>query len=138
MVESVTVTTRVADQLRSLSGFDVAQFGPRSDVPVGDSMMIADCLELLRSASVAVLSVGLSSGVSDGSSCLARVAALNVSFTAVATQLRTHILINYTNLSTPAARGTMCEMVNNDLRLWVRDIVRFARKVRSEVVPPPS
>ena len=84
MGESVNVTARVADQLRSRSGFDVAQLEPRSDVPVGDSMMIADRLELLRSAIVAVLSVGLSSGVSDDSACLARVAALSASFTAVA------------------------------------------------------
>ena len=52
--ESVNVTARVADQLRSLNGFDVALFGPRSDVPVGDSIMITECLELLRSAIAAV------------------------------------------------------------------------------------
>ena len=77
MGESVNVTSRVADQLRSLSGFDVAQFGPRSDVPVGDSIMIADRLEVLRSAILAVLSVGLASDVGDGTACLARVAALS-------------------------------------------------------------
>ena len=101
--ESVNVTSRVADQLRSLSGFGVAQFGLRSDVPVGDSIVIADRLELLGSAIVAVLSVGLASDVGDHSVCLARVAPLFASFTAVAAQCRTHVLNNYTNLSTPAA-----------------------------------
>ena len=34
--ESVNVTVIVADQLWSLSGFDVAYFGPRLDVTVCD------------------------------------------------------------------------------------------------------
>ena len=63
MGESVNFNPRVADQLRSVRGFDVAQFGSRSGVPVCDSIMIADRLELLRSAIVAVSSVGLSSDV---------------------------------------------------------------------------
>ena len=110
--ESVKVTSRVADQLRSPNGFDVAQFGPRSDVPVGDSIMIADRLELLRLAIVAVLSVGLASDVVEVSACLARLAALSASFTAAAAQLRTHVLNNYTNLSTPAARGIMLSLIH--------------------------
>ncbi len=133
--ESVNVTPRVADQLRSLSGFDVAQFGPRSDVPVADSIMIDDHLELLRSAIVAAFSAGLASDVSDDSACLARVAALSASSTAVAAYLRTHVLINYTNLSTPAARGVICDMINHDLRVWVQDLVRFAYQVHPEVYP---
>ena len=69
--------------------------------------------------------------------CLARVAAFSASFTVVAAQLRTRILNNYTNLSTPAARGVMCDMVNNDPRLWVNELVRFVHQVRPDVVPPP-
>ena len=136
--EPVKVTSRVTDQLRSLSGFDVAQFGPRSDVPVSDSIMTADRLELFRSAIVAVLSIGLASGVGDDSACLARVAALCASFTAAAAELRAHILKNYTNLSTSAARGVICDMVNHNLRLWVQELVRFANQVRPEVIPPPA
>ena len=135
--ESVNVTALGHNQLRSLSGFDVAQFGPRSDVPVGDSILIADRLELLRSAILTVLSAGLSSDVVDDSAGLARVAALCASFTAVVAQRRTYIFNNYTNLSTPAARGVMCDMVNNDPRLWVNELVRFVHQVRPDVVPPP-
>ena len=100
--------------------------------------MIADRLELLRSAIVPVLSIGLASGVGDDSSCLARVAALSASFTAVAAQLRTHILNNYASLSTPATQGVMCDIVNHDLRLWVQELVRFAHQVRPEVIPSPA
>ena len=104
---------------------------------MGDSSMITDRLELPWSAIAAVLFVGLSSGVSDDSSCLARVAALSACFTTVAVQLRRHILTNYTNPSTPADRGVMREMVVNDLRSWVHDLVRLAHQVRPEVVLPP-
>lgn len=31
----------------------------------------------------------------------------------------------------------MRDMVNHDLRLLVKDLVRFANQVHSEVVPPP-
>ena len=107
-------------------------------MPVGDSILIADRLELLRSAIVVVLSMGHASGVGDDRACLARVEALSASFTAAAAQFRTHILTNYTNLSTPAARGVMCDMVNHDLRLWLQELVRFAHHVRPEVIPPPA
>ena len=104
----------------------MAQFGPRSDVPVADSIMIDDHLELLRSAIVAAFSAGLASDVSDDSAYLARVAALIASFTAVAAQRRAHVLNNYTNLSAPTAWAVMRDMVNHDPRLWMEDLVRFA------------
>ena len=108
MGKSVNVTSRVAGQLRSLSCFDMAQFGPRSDMPVGDSIMIADRLELLRSAIVAVLSVGLASDVGDDSACLAQVVARSTSFTAVAAQLRTYVL---SKLHQPLdTRGPRCSV----------------------------
>ena len=111
VAESVNVTSRVADQLRSLSCCDVAKFGPHSKEPVGNSIMIAERLELLRSPNVAVLSVGLAFDVGDDSACPARVAALSAFFTAVAAPLRTHVLNNYTNLYTPAVGGVMCATV---------------------------
>ena len=67
---------------------------------------------------------------------MARVAALST-FTEVAAQPRTHILNNYNNLPTAAARGVMREMVNHDLHLWVHKLVRFAHQARPEVVLPP-
>ena len=84
MGESVDVTSRVADQPRSAIGFDVAQCEPPSDLPVGDSIAIADRLELRRSAIVAVPSIGVASGVDDGRACLAWVEVLSASFTAAA------------------------------------------------------
>lgn len=57
--------------------------------------MIAGRLELLRSAITTALSVGLSSGVSDDGSWLARVVAPSTLFAVLAAQLRTHILNYY-------------------------------------------
>ena len=108
---SVNVTSRVADQLRSLSCCDVAKFGPHSKEPVGNSITIADCLELRRSPIVTVLSVGLGSDVGDDSACPAQVAAISPSFTTVAAPLRTHVFNDYTNLYTPAVGGVMCASV---------------------------
>ena len=67
MGEGVHVTARVAAQLRSLSDFDVAQYGPRSHGDFIPDIMITDRLECLRSALVAILTIGLSSDI-----CVAR------------------------------------------------------------------
>ena len=116
MGESVNVTARVADQLRSLRGFDRAQFRPRSDAPVGDSIMIADraIVVVLSPARWALVRRQRRYFVPGSGGC---------SFTEVASQLRPHIFNNYNDLSTPAARGVMSEMVNHDLRLWLHELV---------------
>ena len=67
--EGVQVTARVAAQLRSLSDFDVAQYGPRSHGDFIPDIMIADRLECLRSALVAILTIGLSSDIADDVPC---------------------------------------------------------------------
>ena len=68
--DGVHVTVRVAAQFRSLSDFDVAQYGPRSHGDFISDIMIADHLECLRSALVAILTIGLTSEVADDVPCL--------------------------------------------------------------------
>ena len=88
------MTARVAAQLRSLSDFDVAQYGPRSHGDFIPDIMIADRLECLRSALVAILTIGLSSDIADDVPCLQRVNTISESFTSAAASLRTHTLCN--------------------------------------------
>ena len=57
MGESVNVAARVAGQLRSISDFEVTQFDPRTDGAPEGCLMVADRLELVRSALIGVLSV---------------------------------------------------------------------------------
>ena len=56
MGEAIHVTANVASQLRSFSSFDVGAYGPRVNGPIGHSLMVADRLDLLRLAVVAILS----------------------------------------------------------------------------------
>ena len=58
--EDVNVTTSVATQLRAISDFDVRAYGPRAEGMVEHLLMVADRLDFLRQALVAVLSVGFS------------------------------------------------------------------------------
>ena len=71
--EAIHVTANVASQLRSFSFFDVGAYGPRVEGPIMHSLMVADRLDLLRLAVVAIFSVGLSPGVADNLPCLVRV-----------------------------------------------------------------
>ena len=52
--EAIHVTANVASQLRLFSSFDVGAYGPRVDGPIGHSLMVADRLDLLRLAVVAI------------------------------------------------------------------------------------
>ena len=108
------VTANVASQLRSFSSLDVGAYGPRVDGPIGHSLMVADRLDLLRLAVVAILSVGLSPGVADDLPCLTQVKALGDAFTVVVMGLRAHTFSNYSMLSVPEAHAVLCDMVNRD------------------------
>ncbi|CAN0494248.1 unnamed protein product, partial [Laminaria digitata] len=99
--------------------------------------MVADRLEFLRQALVAVLTVGLSADVADDRSCLARIASIDAAFVSASADLRRHTLCNGILLSGTAARAAMSDMVNDDLRLWVNDLTEFAQQVRPPTVPPP-
>ena len=135
--EVVNVTTAVATQIRAISDFDVSAYGPRADGPIEDLLMVSDRVDFLRQALVAVLSVGFSPGVAGDRPCLERVATIDAAFTSVSADLRRHTLSNIILLSGPKARAVMSEMVNDDLRLWVNDLMRFAQQVRPPMVPPP-
>ena len=58
--EAVNVTTAVATQLCAISDFDVRAYRPRAEGMVDHLLMVADRLDFLRQALVAVLSVGFS------------------------------------------------------------------------------
>ena len=133
------MTARVAAQLRSLSDFDVAQYGPRSHGDFIPDIMIADRLECLRSALVAILTIGLSADIADDVPCLQRVNTISESFTSAAASLRTHTLCNMGHLSSRGARRVISDMVNGDLRLWVSQLMRDAQQAKpAEVRPPPG
>ena len=120
------MTANVASQLQSFSSFDVGAYGPRVDGPIGHSLMVADRLDLLGLAVVAILSVGLSPGVADDLLCLARVNALGDAFTVAIMGLRAHTFSNYSMLSVPEAHAVLCDMVNRDIALWVSELMRAA------------
>ena len=132
--EAIHVTANVASQLRSFSFFDVGAYGPRVDGPIGHSLMVADRLDLLRLAVVAILSVGLSPGVADDLLCLARVNALGDAFTVAVMGLRAHTFSNYSMLSVPEAHGVLCDMVNRDIALWVSELMRAAQRSSPAIV----
>ena len=127
--EAIHVTANVASQLRSFSSFDVGAYGPCVDGPIGHSPMVADRLDLLRLAVVAILSVSLLPGVADDRPCLARVNALGDAFTVAVMGLRAHTVSNYSML---------CDMVNRDIALWVSEPMRAAQRSSPAVVPPPA
>ena len=128
----------VATQLRAISDFDVRAYGPRAEGMVDHLLMVADRLDFLRQALVAVLSVGFSLDSDGDRHCRKRVATIDAAFTSASADLRRHTLSNIILLSGSAARATMSEMVNDDLRLWVNDLMRFAQQVRPPMVPSPS
>ena len=134
--ESIDVTAGVAAQLRDVSNFDVSMYGPRADRPVDHLVFVADRLDLLRQALMAVLTVGLSADVADDRACLDRLAPVDVSFTSAAAGLRRHTLSSILLRYGSASRAVMSDMVNEDLRLWVNDLMRFAQQVRPLTVPP--
>ena len=100
--------------------------------------MVADRLDLLRLAIVAILSVGLSPRVADDLPCLARVNALGDAFTVAATGLRAHTFSNYSMLSVPEAHAVLCDIINRDIALWVSELMRAAQRSSPDVVPPPA
>ena len=137
--EAIHVTANVASQLRSFNSFDVGAYGPRVDGPIGHSLMVADRLDLLRLAVVAILSVGLLPGVADDLPCLARVNALGDAFTVAVMGLRAHTFSNYSILSVPESHAVvLCDMVNRDIALWVSELMRAAQRSSPAVFPPPA
>ena len=124
--EAVNVTTAVATQLRAISDFDVRAYGPRAEGMVDHLLMVAEPLDFLRHALVAVLSVGFSLDSDGDRRCRERVATIDAAFTSASVDLRRHTLSDIILLSGCAARAVMSEMVNDDLCLWVKDLMRFA------------
>ena len=125
-----------AAQLRAVRNFDLGVYGPRADHPVDHLVFVVDRLDLLRQARMAIFTVGLSADVADDRACLDRLAPVDASFISVAAGLRRHTLSNILLLSGSAAQVVMSEMMNDDLRLWVNDLMRFAQQVRPSTVPP--
>ena len=138
MGKTIHLTAKVDNQLRSLSKFDVGLYGPRVNGAVEALLMVADRLDLLRLAVVAVLSVGHSPEISDDRLWLDRVSVLSYAFAAVVYKLRSHNICNYGVLANDWARHVMIDGVNTDLRLWVNDLMLAAQQSSPVVVPPPS
>ena len=136
--EAVNVTTAVATQLRAITDFYVRAYGPRVEGMVDYVLMDADRLDFFRQALVAALSVGDSLDSEGDRHCRERVATIDAAFMSVSADLRRHTLSNIILLSGSAARAVMSEMVNDGLRLWVNDLIRFAQQARPTMVPPPS
>ena len=135
--EAVNVTTAVATQLRAISDYDVRAYGPHAEGMVDHLLMVADRLDFYHQALVAVLSVGVFLDSDGDRHCRERVATIDAAFTSASAELRRHTLDNIILLFGSAARAVMSEMVNDDLRLWVNDLMQFAQKVRPPMVPPP-
>ena len=132
--EAIHVTANVASQLWSFNSFDVGAYGPRVSGPIWHSLMVAERLDLLRLAVVAILSVGLSPGVADDLPCLARVNA----FTVAVMGLRAHTFSNYSMLSVPETHAVLCDVVNRDIALWVSELMRAAQRSSPAVASPSA
>lgn len=100
-------------------------------------ILVADRLELLRTALLGLLSVGLLTVVPADRSRLDRVSTSGAVFTATSADLQFHTLNNYSSLSTAAARSVLFDMVDHDLRLWVNELMRFSTGIHPALVPPP-
>ena len=120
-----------------MNDFDVSQFGPRTEGAPEGCLMVADRLDVVSSALIGVLSVGLVPSVDADRPCLERLAPLTAAFSSASADLRTHTLCNYASLSSAKASSVMWEMANHDLRLWVNDIMRFALTSQPPMVPHP-
>ena len=125
--EAINVTTPVATQLRAISDFDVRAYGPRAEGVVDHLLLVADRLDFMRQAFVAVLSVGFSLDSDGDRHCRERVATIDAAFTSASANLRRHTLSNIILLSGSAARAVMSEMVNADLRLCGSTAIYTAR-----------
>ena len=101
-------------------------------------LMVADSLDFLRQALVAVLSAGCFFDSDDDHHFRERVATIDAAFKSASADLRRHILSNIILLSGSATRAVMSKMVNDNICLWVKDLMRFAPQVRPPMEPPPS
>ena len=114
---------------------------PGRTAPPRGVIMIANRPELVRSAHIGVLSVGLSPSDGVDRPWLERQAPLSACFTEASADLWTHTLCNRTVLIACRAprRGALCaRWSNRDLRLiWVNELIRFALRGQPPAVPPP-
>lgn len=69
--------------------------------------------------------------------CPARVSALISAFTVTATTCRSHILSELLKSPATTAPDIVCDMINNILRFWVHERIRFVLNIRPTVPPPP-
>ena len=110
----------MATKLRAISDVDVRAYVPRAEGMVHHLLMVADRLDFLRQALVAVLPVGSSLDSDGDHHCRERVATIDAAFTTASADLRRHTLSNIILLSGSAARAVMSKMVNDDLRLQLQ------------------
>ena len=101
--EAVNVTTAVATQLRVISDFDVLAYGPRAEGMVNHLLMVADRLDFLRQALVAVLPVAFFIDSDGDRHRREKVATIDAAFTSASADLRRHTLSNIILLSDSAA-----------------------------------
>ena len=132
------MTANVASQIRFFISFDVGAYGPRVDGPIGHSLMVADHVDLLRLAFVAIFSVGVSPGVADDLPCLTRANAVGDAFTVAVMGLRAHTFCSYSMLSLPEAHAVLYDTVNRDIASWVNELMRVAQRSSPAVVHPPA
>lgn len=78
-----------------------------------------------------VLTVGLSADVTDDRAYLDRLAPVDASFTFATAILCRHTFSNTMLPSSSVARADTTKMVNEDLGLWVNDLMRFAEQILS-------
>ena len=126
--------TAVATQQRAISDFDVRAYELRAEGMVDHLLMGADRLDFLRHAYLAVVSVKVYLDNNGDRHCQERMATGDAAFTSASADLRRHTLSNTILLSISAARDVMSERVNDDLRLWVKDLMRFAQQARPLMV----
>ena len=135
--EAANVTTAVATQLHAISDFDVHAYGPRAEGMVDHLVMVADRLDFLRQALCGDPVCWVFPRQRRRPPLPERVATIDADFTSASVDLRRHTLSNIILLSGSAAWAVMREMITDDLRLWVNDLMRFAQQVRPPMVPPP-
>ena len=117
LCDMLEVTPEVAQQLRSLCGFEILGFRLRMDGGFNDrDVPVADRFDLLRQALGAILSLGLKDTVAADALCLARTHKLNDCFVDANTSLRAHVLKYYDFLEGRETIFFLGDMINDDLR----------------------
>ena len=130
------MTPVLAQQLRSVGGFDIFQFCPRMDGGNHRDVMMVHRFDLLRQALGAIRSFGLEDTDASGALCLARTHKLDACFVDTSMCLRANVPKAYDFLGSNETTKRLGDMINDELRPWIGELARSVQAEYSAATPP--